>query len=58
MEGSLSGLAITRTVVVVAGVVGDAGWERIHKEKKVQTAKFLFTLQERRGAWCGQIHLH
>ena len=34
-------------------VVGDAGCERVHKEKKV---KILCTLQERRGAWCGEGH--
>ena len=32
--------------------------ERTHKEKKAYRIKFSFTLQERRGAWCGKIHQH
>ena len=39
-------------------MVSDAGCERTHKEKKVQKVKFLFTLQERRRAWCGEIRQH
>ena len=31
-------------------------YERIHKEKEVRRAKFLFALQESRGPWCGEIH--
>ena len=39
-------------------VVGDAGCKGVHKEKKVKGVKFLFTLQERRGAWCGEVRQH
>ena len=35
-------------------VVGGAGCEKIHKDESVQRVTFLFTLQERRGAWCGR----
>ena len=34
-------------------VAGAAGCERIHKGKKMQRAKFVFTLQEWKGALCG-----
>ena len=37
-------------------VAGDAGCEWIHNEKRVQRIKFVFALQERRGAWCGELH--
>ena len=36
-------------------VVGDAGCERIHKEKKRQS-KVLLTFQEGDRARCGEIH--
>ena len=36
-------------------MVDDAGCERIHKEKKGES-KDLFTFQEGKGAWCGEIH--
>ena len=39
-------------------VAGDAGCEWIHNEKRVQRIKFVFALQERRGAWCGERHQH
>ena len=31
---------------IVSGVANNVGCEKIHKEKKMQRAKFLFTFQE------------
>ena len=38
------------------GVVGNAGCERIHKEKKVYRAKFLFYVPKREKARYRDLH--
>ena len=48
--------ALQLSLVVTIKVVGDTGYERIHKEKKVQRVKVLFLLSQGRArAGCGGV---
>ena len=55
MPGPVLDILLVSHLIIVL-VARASGCEGIHKAKEVKRVKFLSTLPERRGTWCGEIH--